>query len=387
MKLFGWFRSGENKLEPVPRIPAKELPEPQRSVFSDVGAEVHEDYEDELHAATRHIAHLEQHIDELEDDLSACRQEIERLKADLLLTRAEATSAVKIGHESKSDQPNFSTAIGQLGELAQEGDPIAQFYVGISYLFGLGNKRNSFLGEHWLTKAASSGESNAQFVLGVLKWHGIFLHRGVQQALHWLNLAGKNQHQEVDKLISEVQSVVRKLNDEKRKAADVLVRAPSSQDLEPPANPGRFNAAEPKNPSLRRASRWNSFDDDEINATQIARTPGSRVRPEDDYHGVQRDAYALGRRLGRQCLKRAARFNRLMTARVEDLRPRDLKGLARRFAMRRGYLQNSITEGMEQLMLPEYEITPELRDIFIKGVKRGIEWTKAQPIRSARLQL
>jgi DNA methylase len=145
-----------------------------------------------------------------------------------------------------------------------------------------------------------------QTLLGVLKWHGIFLHRGVQQAFHWLNLARKNQHQEVDKLISEVQSVVRKLSDEKRKAADVLVRVPSSQELEPSANPGRFNAAEPKNPSLRRASRWNSFDD-ETNATQIARTPGSRVRPEDDYHGVQRDAYALGRRLGRQCLKRAAR--------------------------------------------------------------------------------
>lgn len=384
MKLFDWFRSGERKVELVPTTPTKGLPEPQRSVLADVSAEIRTDYEGEFQAASRHIAHLEQHIDELEDDLSACRREIERLTADLLLTRPEATSAIKIRQESKSDQPNFSTAIGQLGELAQKGDPIAQFYSGISYLFGLGNKRNSFLGEHWLTKAASSGESNAQFVLGVLKWHGIFLERGVQQAFHWLSLAGKNQHQEVDKLIHEVQSVVRKLNDEKREAAGVLVMARSSQESEPPVNPGQFNAAEPKSPSWRPASQWKSFDV-EINAIQIARTPGSRFRPEDAYHGVHRDAYALGRRLGRQCLKRAARFNRLMSTHVEDFKPRDSKGLARRFAMRRGYLQNSITEGMEQLRIPEYQITPELREIFIRGVKRGIEWTETQPIHSVRV--
>src|SRR5262245_34948959 len=153
MKLFDWFRSGERKVELVPTTPTEGLPEPQRSVFSDVSAEIHTDYEGELQAASRHIAHLEQHIDELSDDLPACRREIERLTADLLLTRPEATSAIKIGQKSKSGQPNFSTAIGQLGELAQKGDPIAQFYSGISYLFGLGNKRNSFLGEHWLTKA------------------------------------------------------------------------------------------------------------------------------------------------------------------------------------------------------------------------------------------
>lgn len=74
-----------------------------------------------------------------------------------------------------------------------------------------------------------------------------------------------------------------------------------------------------------------------------------------------------------------------MSAYVEDFKPRDPKGLARRFAMRRGYLQNSITEGMEQLRIPEYQITPELREIFIRGVKGGIEWTKTQPIRSIRV--
>lgn len=70
MKLFDWFRASESKVGLVPKTPAKGLPKPQRSVFSDASrAEIHANYEGELQAASRHIAHLKQHIDELEDDL------------------------------------------------------------------------------------------------------------------------------------------------------------------------------------------------------------------------------------------------------------------------------------------------------------------------------
>ena len=66
MKLFDWFRSGESKVELVPKTTTKGMPEPKRSVFSDASsAEIHTNYEDEFQAASpRHIAHLEQHIDE-----------------------------------------------------------------------------------------------------------------------------------------------------------------------------------------------------------------------------------------------------------------------------------------------------------------------------------
>lgn len=61
-----------------------------------------------------------------------------------------------------------------------------------------------------------------------------------------------------------------------------------------------------------------------------------------------------------------------MSARNENFEHRNLESLGRRFAMRRGDLQHSLSEGMEKLRLSEHEITGELRDAFIKGVKAGI---------------
>lgn len=78
--------------------------------------------------------------------------------------------------------------------------------------------------------------------------------------------------------------------------------------------------------------------------------------------------------------QRITRFNRLMSAHVEDFEPCDVIGLARRFAMRRGYLQNSITEELEQLRIPDEEIKPELREIFIRGVKQGIEIQRSHSV-------
>src|SRR5690606_39256111 len=105
-----------------------------------------------------------------------------------------------------------------------------------------GNERNSVVGEHWLTRAASSGETNAQNVLGIFKWHGIFLDRGIQQAFHWLSLARKGRRQEVNHLVCEVQSAIKKLNDEKREA--------------------RTKATTFRNGAWRPASRWKQLDDE-----------------------------------------------------------------------------------------------------------------------------
>ncbi|MGY2995080.1 hypothetical protein [Mesorhizobium sp. URHB0026] len=359
MKLFDWFKPGDRKVAPAPMPPDPSVQEvPPQPAFSDVIAQIHKDDGDDLQAASQHVADLEQQVDELEDELSRAYGTVERLKAELQRARTQVAVAKQPGTEAKDETLNSSTAIGQLNEIAHRGDPVAQFYIGVSYLVGLGNKRNSFLGEQWLTKSANSGDANAQFVLGMLKWHGIFLERGVHQALHWLSLAAKNQHQEADKLIIEVQAVVKTLKEERRRASEA------------------GQTAEPKKPSWHRAhTKWQSLDV-EINPPHINRTRESSFCPEDQYYGIQRDAYALGRRIGRRCLKRAVRFNRLIPLLVDGFEPRDLKGLARRFARRRGYLQHSITEGMEELRISEDQITSDLRDVFIKGVTRGIERTR-----------
>ena len=122
-------------------------------------------------------------------------------------------------------QGDFSTAMGQWEPLAQQGDPAAQFNVGVLFHDGRGVAtdpshavawwRRAAEGGHapaqynlglahiagdgvvpdpsaatrWLEKAALQGLARAQFALGRLYRDGATIHRDMARALMWLTLA------------------------------------------------------------------------------------------------------------------------------------------------------------------------------------------------------
>ena len=57
-------------------------------------------------------------------------------------------------------------------ELAKQGDPSAQWFVGISYQYGIGVPENDETGIMWYTKAAEQGDAYAQNNLGLMYKRG-----------------------------------------------------------------------------------------------------------------------------------------------------------------------------------------------------------------------
>lgn len=355
MKLFGWFNSSGQERDRLQK-PATEIPDTDH-VRPLVKPDFRRLYDDKACAASDDASDLNRQIRELEIKLFNSSKEVDQLRTDLLNARLESARS-RPKQTPESEQANFSQIFTQLSQLARAGDRSAQFYVGISHLIGLGNKKDSFLGEQWLTKSANAGEAHAQFVLGVFKWHGVFLERGVQQSFQWLQLAKKNGHEEIDKVIGEVRAAVAKLRSAKREAT-------KSEGVAPPEV-----SEPPVSPPLRKHTR--KWPDQEFNGLVVHHVRGTAFRPEEEYERIHHRAYSLGHRLGKLCRKRAVRLDRLMSAHNENFERRDLVSLGRRFAMRRGYLQHSLSEGMEELKLSEDEITGELREAFIKGVKAGL---------------
>lgn len=99
---------------------------------------------------------------------------------------AKGLSAYRFGH--------YDEAVALLKPLAVDGDPFAQFSMGVLYDDGLGVPRNFRLALLWYKKAASQGLADAQYMTGRFYGNG----RGVKQdpaaALFWFELAAAAGH-------------------------------------------------------------------------------------------------------------------------------------------------------------------------------------------------
>jgi uncharacterized protein len=67
---------------------------------------------------------------------------------------------------SAAQSGDYATALRLWRPLAEQGDVVAQFNIGIAYLNGYGVPKDGAEAERWLRKAASQGYANAQNTLG-----------------------------------------------------------------------------------------------------------------------------------------------------------------------------------------------------------------------------
>ena len=89
---------------------------------------------------------------------------------------------------------NYSTALREFRPLAQQGDAVAQYILGVMYQFGRGVPRDYAQAVKWYRKAAQQGDAGAQHNLGVSYDNGRGVLRDDARALMWFSLAASQGH-------------------------------------------------------------------------------------------------------------------------------------------------------------------------------------------------
>ena len=84
---------------------------------------------------------------------------------------------------------NYVRAAEIFGPLSEQGDPIAQTYLGIMYYRGQGVPQNFNVATYWLHIASRAGVPTAQYFLGLMYDKGQGVPQDFVYAHAWLNLA------------------------------------------------------------------------------------------------------------------------------------------------------------------------------------------------------
>jgi TPR repeat protein len=83
---------------------------------------------------------------------------------------------------------DYTTAAKEWRPLAEEGDPMAQFNLGLMYLDGHGVPQSAAEAVNWFRRAAEQDYAQAQHNLGAMYGSGQGVKRDYIQAYKWLNL-------------------------------------------------------------------------------------------------------------------------------------------------------------------------------------------------------
>ena len=110
----------------------------------------------------------------------------------VLLIVACATGAAADSYEdavSAYDRGDYIRAAQLLRPLAEQGDALAQYKLGVLYRKGRGVPQDDVQARQWYEKAAVQGQAKAQFNLGTLYFNGEGVPKDYRQALRWFRLA------------------------------------------------------------------------------------------------------------------------------------------------------------------------------------------------------
>ena len=91
--------------------------------------------------------------------------------------------------EDAYNRGGFATALREWRPLAEQGDALAQYNLGVLYRKGRGVPQDDVQARQWYEKAAAQGQAKAQYNLGTLYLNGGGVPKDYQQALRWFRLA------------------------------------------------------------------------------------------------------------------------------------------------------------------------------------------------------
>ena len=85
----------------------------------------------------------------------------------------------------------YKQALPVCTKASEQGNAIAQYYLGMMYHEGTGVPQNDKQAIHWFTQAAEQGYARAQYNLGVMYRDGIGVPKNDKQAVHWTTQAAE----------------------------------------------------------------------------------------------------------------------------------------------------------------------------------------------------
>ena len=101
-----------------------------------------------------------------------------------LISLPALAAAIEDGRDAYH-KGDYATALRILRPLADEGNPEAQVFVGMSYEFGDGVARDSKEAMTWYRKAADYGNATAMYNIGLLYEGGLGVPAERTQAVNW----------------------------------------------------------------------------------------------------------------------------------------------------------------------------------------------------------
>lgn len=87
---------------------------------------------------------------------------------------------------------NHRAALGQFTPLAENGNAVAQFYLGKIYMQGLGAKPDYNKALLWTRKAAQQRNSDAEHFLGFMHYYGMGVAQSYKEAMSWYRKASNS---------------------------------------------------------------------------------------------------------------------------------------------------------------------------------------------------
>ena len=107
-------------------------------------------------------------------------------------TVAAADSIEKAGHAY--GRGDYVQAERLYRSLAEQGDPKAQYFLGVMYANGQGVPQDYKKAMTWIGKAAVQGDAAAQYRLGLMYADGKGVPRNNQEAVKWIRKAADQGH-------------------------------------------------------------------------------------------------------------------------------------------------------------------------------------------------
>jgi TPR repeat protein len=105
----------------------------------------------------------------------------------ILSIHSQAWSSLEKGIDAAT-RGDYETALELLRPIADEGNPNAQYYIGLVY-YNIGKDMEA--AADWFYKAATNGHANAQSALGVLYEEGTGVSKDDSKAAKWYQMAAE----------------------------------------------------------------------------------------------------------------------------------------------------------------------------------------------------
>ena len=86
---------------------------------------------------------------------------------------------------------DYATALREWQPLAEQGQALAQYNLGLLYANGQGVSKDDAQAQQWYEKAAAQGHADAQVNLGILYDYGRGVEQDYKKAVYWYRLSAK----------------------------------------------------------------------------------------------------------------------------------------------------------------------------------------------------